>query len=163
MDRELGKLAAPCGLFCGACSVHVAGRRGDTEHLEWIAERSAARRERPVSAEDLACEGCLSEVRALYCRECDLRRCVLDRGLTRCAQCGDFPCRQLRDFNDDGQPHHGEVLDNIRRQREIGVEAWVEEQMERWRCPRCGGAVEWYADVCPDCGAPLPGHFPSRA
>lgn len=159
MDRELRNLAAPCGLYCGACSVHVARRRGDTWRLGRIAERAAAHRGRLVSLEDMACEGCLSDVRAIYCRECALRRCVLNRGLTHCAYCEDFPCRQLSDFNDDGRPHHGEALNNIRRQREMGVEAWVEEQIEKWRCPRCGVAMEWYAVECPDCCAPFAGAF----
>ncbi|MCW3992246.1 MAG: DUF3795 domain-containing protein [Candidatus Bathyarchaeota archaeon] len=159
MNQDLRNLAAPCGLFCGACSVYVAGKRGDTERLEQIAGRAAARRGRQVSLTDLACDGCLSDVTALYCGECALRHCVLERGWAHCAQCPDFPCSQISDFNDDGRPHHGEVLDNIRRLRDIGLDAWIEEQRGRWRCPTCGCAVEWYAGVCPDCDTPLSGHF----
>ncbi len=32
--QEKNKLAAPCGLYCGACSIYVAGKRGDTKQLE---------------------------------------------------------------------------------------------------------------------------------
>ena len=48
------------------------------------------------------------------------------------------------DFNNDGIRHHGEVLDNIQRQREIPVEAWERGQEERWRCSKCGCAVDWW-------------------
>jgi len=133
-SREQQNLAAPCGLYCGACSAYVARKRGDTERLEELAKYVAQYRGQELEMEDLACEGCLSaEVIALYCRECVLRACVFKRGLTHCAQCSDFPCQRITDFNNDGIRHHSEVLDNGRRQREIGIAAWIKEQEERWR------------------------------
>ena len=158
-DQEQQNLAAPCGLYCGACSIYVAGRKGDSKRLEQIAKGMAQYLGRPVEVEDLACEGCLSDVIALQCRDCVLRACAFGKGLTHCAQCSDFPCQQIIAFNNDGMPHHSEVLDNIRRQRAIGIDAWIEEQEKRWRCPHCGCEVEWYASQCPDCGTTLAGHF----
>jgi hypothetical protein len=61
MSTDL-KLAAPCGLFCGACTIYVARRRGDKKRLEQIAQNAAARRSRPINLRDLDCEGCLSDV-----------------------------------------------------------------------------------------------------
>ena len=58
-DQEQQNLAAPCGLYCGACLIYVAGRRGDSERLEQIAKGMAQYLGRPVEVEDLACEGCL--------------------------------------------------------------------------------------------------------
>jgi hypothetical protein len=153
------KLAATCGLYCGACSILAAIRKKDPELLELIASGVADYLGHPVEGKDLACEGCLSKVVAVMCRECRLRACAFERGLTHCAQCDDFPCQQIIDFNNDGLRHHSEVLDNIRRQREIGLGAWVKEQEERWRCPGCGCVVDWYAVRCPTCDATLKGHF----
>lgn len=158
-DQEQQNLAAPCGLYCGACSIYVAGRRGDSKRLDQIATGMAQYLGRPVEVEDLACEGCLSEVIALQCRDCVLRACAFGKGLTHCAQCSDFPCQQIIAFNNDGMPHHSEVLDNIQRQQVIGIDAWLEEQEERWRCPHCGCAVDWYASQCLDCDTTLAGHF----
>ncbi len=151
--------AAPCGLYCGACSIYVAGRRGDSKRLEQIARIMAEYLGRPVDVKDLACDGCLSEVIALQCRDCMLRACAFGKGLTHCAQCSDFPCQRIIDFNNDGMRHHSEVLDNIQRQRVIGIDAWIEEQKERWCCPHCGCAVDWYTSQCPDCATTLAGHF----
>ena len=159
IDHERKNLAAPCGLYCGACSILVAGKRGDSKRLEQIAKGLAEYLGQPVEVRDLACEGCLSEVVALHCRECVLAACALERGLIHCAQCSDFPCQRIIDFNNDGMRHHSEVLDNIRRQREIGIDTWIEEQEERWRCPHCGCVVDWYASQCPDCDTALAGHF----
>lgn len=159
IPQEQQNLAAPCGLYCGACSIYVAGRRGDSKRLEQIARVMAEYLGRPVEGKDLACEGCLSEVIALQCRDCVLRACAFEKGLTHCAQCSDFPCQRIIAFNNDGMRHHSEVLDNIRCQWIIGIGAWIEEQKERWRCLHCGCAVDWYASQCPDCGTTLAGHF----
>jgi hypothetical protein len=80
--------------------------------------------------------------------------------LTHCAQCCDFPCQRIIDFDNDGMCHHAEVLGNVQRQREIGLAAWIEEQDRRWRCPRCSSVVDWYASQCPNCGIALLGHWP---
>ena len=157
--KHLEKLAAPCGLYCGACSIIAAVRTGDPQLLELIAGGVAKYLGHPVKVKDLTCEGCLSDVRAIMCRECNLRACAFEKGLTYCAQCADFPCQQIIDFNNDGFRHHSEVLDNIRRQQEIGIDAWVKEQEERWRCPNCSCVVDWYAGQCPDCNTTLKGHF----
>jgi len=153
-------LAAPCGLYCGACSAYVASRRGDAERLQELSERVARYRGQNVDVKDLACDGCLSsEVIAVYCRQCVLRACAFEKGLTHCAQCSDSPCQRITDFNNDGIRHHSEVLGNIRRQREIGIDAWIKEQEARWRCPQCGCAIDWYARRCPDCDTALPRQF----
>jgi hypothetical protein len=86
---------------------------------------------REVEVKDIACEGCLSEVVAIHCRGCAIRACALGKGLACCAECSDSPCQRITDFSRDGIPRHGEILGNIRRQREIGIDAWIKEQEEK--------------------------------
>lgn len=151
--------AAPCGLYCGACSIRAAVRGGDTALLELIASGVGKHLGHPVAAKDLVCEGCLSDVLGAPCRQCAIRDCAQSKGVTHCSQCDDFPCQRIEDFNNDGMAHHAEVLDSIRRQREVGIDVWLKEQGERWRCPACGGETNWYAGKCPKCGGALEGHF----
>ena len=68
-----------------------------------------------------------------------------------------FPCDRSRRFSADEWPHHGVVLENIERQREVGVDAWLEEQEQRHRCPSCGAMTTWARESCPKCGRPLEG------
>ena len=152
-------LAAPCGLYCGACSIRAAVNSGDTALLEMIASGVGKYLGHPVEVADLNCEGCLSDVLGAPCRQCAIRDCAQSKGVTHCYRCDDFPCKTIADFNNDGMAHHAEVLGNIRRQREVGIDAWLREQGERWRCPACGCAVDWYAGKCAGCGATLEGHF----
>ena len=152
-------LAAPCGLYCGACSIYQAVKRDDAKFLTSAAAGITETMGIPAEAGDLQCDGCLSEVRAIQCRECLLRDCALSKGLTHCAMCDHFPCQQIIDFNNDEFSHHSEVLENIRRQRDIGITGWIEEQQKRWCCPNCGNATEWYAGQCHHCGNELEDHF----
>lgn len=174
MEKDLANpLAAPCGLYCGACAIYVSYHTGDPEPMNRVGRVFAKLAEEGVSGvpplkegaefsleraqsmkkEDFLCEGCVSDVVALPCRVCALRDCAMGRGLATCAQCPDYPCQDLVSFNNDGIPHHGEVLANTRRQRDVGLDAWIEEQRARWQCPRCGRSLDWYAMRCPGCGA----------
>jgi hypothetical protein len=151
--------AAPCGLYCGACVIRAAVKKNDPQLLEMIADGLAVYLGHSVGVEGVYCDGCLSDVRAAPCRDCEIRDCAISRGITHCSQCADFPCQIITDFNNDEFAHHSEVLDNIRRQREVGIDAWLKEQGERWRCPACGADSDWYAAQCTGCGKELEGHF----
>jgi hypothetical protein len=176
MVENKRNLAAPCGLYCGACVIYRANKRGDSESLAQIKEQftellsnlkegqalplmpltkggfDLARVQREIREEaSMCCKGCLSDVLAIPCRICGIRECAQGRGLTNCSQCPDMPCQLVIDFNNDGMPHHGEALVNLERQKEIGIDAWLVEQGERWCCVQCGSPLSWYDVECPDC------------
>ncbi len=153
-------LVAVCGLYCGACRLYRAWADDNHTVLEEVHQRMSARA--PVTMDDLHCDGCLAHGRLTpYCRECQMRRCAEAKpGVSRCSDCPDFPCPTITAFNNDGLRHHAEVLDNIRHLHAIGVEAWLKEQAERWRCLQCGTPVDWYARTCFHCGATQPYRLP---
>jgi hypothetical protein len=160
--QDSGRFAAACGLYCGACRSRLASERKDSAVLEQTAQTVSKLLGKTVTSDDMYCEGCQSDIRTIHCRSCAIRECAFSKGLTHCSQCGDFPCKRLVEFNQDAYPHHHEVLKNIERIREIGIDAWLEEQRARWHCPDCGSASCWYADTCPDCGATLKNEFGTR-
>lgn len=159
MKGENKEFAAPCGLYCGACSIRAAYNRKDEQLLKAMADGVAVYLGHAVEASDMACGGCLSDTLAAPCRECKIRDCAFAKGFTRCSECGEFPCELVTNFNNDGLPHHSEVLKNIRRQKEIGIDSWIKEQSERWRCPNCSAETNWYAGQCPECDNALGGQF----
>ena len=144
------ELAAVCGLYCGACSMYRSRVDGNTARFEKIIER------RQMKPEDAVCGGCGSEVLAVHCRNCQLRQCAQEKGITTCAQCPEAPCPRLTAFSKDGIEHHTHVLANIRRQQEIGLDAWLAEQGSFWRCPNCGAPSDWYTSRCFRCDAEVP-------
>lgn len=134
---------AYCGLYCGACEVMAAHRKGTVAQVaqEW-----------GRSEEDLRCDGCKTEVTAVYCRDCTFRACARGKGVEFCSECANYPCDALIAFRDDTSPHHSIVVHNLDRIAGIGGRAWCEEQRARWSCPACGEPFSWYADACPSCG-----------
>ena len=141
------RVDAYCGLYCGACDVLQANLRGTVEKLaaEW-----------KMTADELLCHGCRTEVAAVFCRDCTFRACARRKGLEFCAECADYPCEALVAFRNDKHPHHSIVLHNLERISTVGGPAWREEQRARWSCPACGEPFTWYADGCPSCGKPVP-------
>jgi len=151
-DKIKEDLIAPCGLYCGACSVRFASKQNDSKLLNMISASVKEYLGHPVEIEDLRCEGCLSDVVAVMCRECQIRDCVLSKGLIHCSQCSEVPCQKIIDFKNDEMVHHNEVVENINRHKAVGATEWELEQEKRWRCENCGEAVHWYANVCKSCG-----------
>ena len=138
-EKEEEALAAPCGLYCGACAI----RRGDFRRasmrllnlirvypgvgrrvsavdpqlegaLEWLAEEVGP------------CGGCM--VAAERLQRCQIRRCCLDeRGLRFCHECGEFPCERLQRV----EGHYGFCIDNLRAIQKEGLENWLRDQRRR--------------------------------
>jgi len=161
MSMEGEHLAAVCGLYCGACPTYRF-KRDDTPERYQELRKSLAERW-GVPEEEIECDGCLSNGKLTpYCRDCKMRLCAQEKeGVTRCADCPEFPCQLITNFNNDGVPHHGEVMKNIQRQKQIGVYEWLEEEYERLRCQFCGVSLDWYARTCHRCGTSNPYQSPS--
>jgi len=152
MDTDL---VAICGLYCGTCPSYLATRKGDTAQLRlWAASMS-------LTEEDVQCGGCLSSHVAKPCRECvhGFRACAAAHSVTWCFECEEFPCDRLFRFRDahvvDGVSHHASVIEDLSFMRENGVQAWLDRQEERSKCPECGTAHYWFARFCSNCGAQL--------
>lgn len=120
--------AAICGLFCGTCPHYPA-----------------------------ECNGCLSDTVAADCQSCasGFRDCAREHGVVRCHECAAFPCALLKNFSTrhivNGICHHAQVIDDLQRMREIGVDAWVAQQTQAHTCARCGRLIPWYESACPAC------------
>lgn len=148
---EKNSLAAICGLFCGECAFYLAPRIEDVETLKRLADA------RGVAPSEITCDGCLSDNPRCDCIKCPhgFRNCAREHGVTRCHECAKFPCVRLTAFMHahimDGVSHHERVVRDLKRMREIGVTAWVDERTANSLC-RCGRPLYWYQKKCPDCG-----------
>lgn len=146
-------LVAVCGLYCGACPMYLATQSDDEQKRSTLLKRLSSGPTK-LTIDDLLCDSCLGNGRvASFCQRCAIRACPASKSnVIRCSDCPDFPCSRITDFNNDGMLHHAEVLDNLRRIREMGVEEWAEFEEERWRCTRCHLPMSWYDSKCSSCG-----------
>jgi len=178
--KEKRSLAAPCGYYCGACPIYLANKRGDVEFLTQIKEHlikifseleegqnppagfpppnkrfnlSQVKNELKNNSKGMCCEGCLSDKVDFLCGICGFRECAQERGLSNCSQCSETPCQPLIEFCNDGMPSHATFLENLERQKEVGIDGWLAEQEKRWCCDQCGIQISYYDIECPNCHA----------
>ena len=128
MERhEVFELTAPCGLDCFNCELLQANLTDD--------KRAAFASALHCSPADVACGGCRA---AGGCKlmegPCPTRACVMERGLSFCSQCDDFPCARLMPARDgaDRYPHNIKLY-NLCRIQAVGLQRWAEEEAEQVR------------------------------
>jgi hypothetical protein len=134
------ELIAYCGLYCGACSFKLAYDKNDREHINHMPAKYEKFRNKPLEF----CPGCRLENK---CGDCAIRDCAISKNLSNCSQCNEFPCKEINRFNNDGIPHHGEAIENLKFLKEIGEEKWLEFMNNKWTCD-CGSKMSWYYKSC---------------
>ena len=115
-DKTVEKMIAFCGLICNSdCPAFIATQKDDDEARKRIANRWSSERY-PLRPEDINCDGCLVvDGRLLsFCRDCEARRCGLERGVKNCAYCDEYPCEKLDDMHRQA-PKAKLRLDEIRK------------------------------------------------
>jgi len=143
-EKPIDPRLAYCGLYCGACPIHIA----TLEEGGFKAEDGAR----------LSCSGCRSDECPPWCRECALKECARRRGLAVCGDCGDYPCPDYAGFRDAAEyPYHSECPAQLELIEDEGAAAWLSAMQSKWTCPDCGRPATWWEKKCRACGAPMPG------
>lgn len=145
--EEKKKLAAPCGLYCGVCGVYIAHRDNNMKFKERLSTFYG------VSVDEIKCKGCLSDELSTFCQTCQIRSCVMEKGIEGCYQCSDFPCQFIEDF--PFPVGKKVILRAIPTWRELGTERWMEEEEKRYHCPHCGYKLFRGAKRCRNCKEPV--------
>ncbi|MFW9987238.1 MAG: DUF3795 domain-containing protein [Candidatus Odinarchaeota archaeon] len=146
-------LLAPCGLYCGVCSIYIADRANNSKFKRILLDWS-----KPFSKtiDDIKCKGCLAKNQEdlfVYCKICSIRDCVKSKGFESCYQCEDFPCKFIDKF--PFPIGKKVILRAIPRWKELGTEKWVEEEKKRYQCPECGNPLFRGAKHCNKCEIPV--------
>ena len=99
-EKENGKMneemIAYCGLTCSACPAFLATRAGDENKARETAELWTKLYHTNVKVEDVWCDGCLVEgKKCAHCGECKIRACAREKGVSSCALCADYACKEL--------------------------------------------------------------------
>lgn len=129
---------AYCGLYCPMCAFVAAAGTRDRSHLTAMPDMYDYLKDRTLEA--CECAGCREQVDRCTCA---MKPCAAEKGLTSCADCADFPCRDINDFGQDGAPHHAEAVRNLWRIREVGYPQWLAEMESLVHCS-CGARQSWY-------------------
>jgi len=114
-----------CGLNCAKCDIYEAGHGNEKlrdEIIEWFGKER---------------NECTGPLIRHWSPECKMMLCARERGLQYCFQCEDFPCANVDEFSSDGISHHERTIENSKRMKEIGIDAWIEEQKRKGQCVFC--------------------------
>lgn len=142
------KYVTYCGLYCRLCA-----------HLARVPQQSAALREtlqkegweywgasvvpgfkefwtalEQLSQTDKTCTGCRG---GCGNPECGIRQCAREKKVEVCSSCAEYPCAHIERL----ARRYPNLISDGRRQAQIGLAPWVEEQEQRRRTGFC------YADI----------------
>jgi predicted RNA-binding Zn-ribbon protein involved in translation (DUF1610 family) len=136
MTQFTPELVAPCGMNCGVCKAYLAYSRG------------VPRKKGEVTH----CAGC--RVRDKNCafikRGCPKK---VGKQLSFCFECPDMPCRQLAKLDAHYSVRYSmSMIENLREIKSKGMAIFLENQTEKYRCPKCGDVVSVHDGKCYACG-----------
>jgi hypothetical protein len=111
-------LVSACGLVCSECEALKATHANDAEAIEKIAERWRIQHNPNIQAAHVWCDGCMtaSPRKCAHTADCEIRACVMAKGLDNCATCDDYACTTLGGFL-QMVPQARKVLEEIRARR----------------------------------------------
>jgi hypothetical protein len=126
-------LIAPCGINCGIC-------------LAYLREKNK-------------CGGCRIKPAVSFksIDRCVIRNCIHLKETSSgfCYECDKYPCRRLKQLDKRYRIKYREnVIDNLDSIKVIGLNRFVEAEVERWKCKNCGATICVHRDKCLGCGAP---------
>ena len=139
------ELVAPCGLYCGVCGIYQATLTGDQQLKEKFAK---VYNETP---DKINCKGCLSDTVYWYCSACPVKSCAIEKKLEGCHLCDQFPCDKVENFPvPEGKKN---ILRAVPEWRNLGTEAFIAAEEEKFSCPHCRAPLFRGARKCRMCGS----------
>ena len=115
------EMMGACGYDCGACSIRQVPldpvRAQDA--IGWYREMGWLDQDEGIEeaiAKGMYCQGCRGNRETHWSADCAILLCCVDeKGLEHCAQCADFSCEQVTEFENDGHGQHREAVARLRR------------------------------------------------
>jgi hypothetical protein len=128
-------LIAPCGMNCALCSGYLALKN------------------------DVKNKG----IRLINCLGCRPRnkKCAFLKGhcsklskgeVAFCFECASFPCGRLRTIDNRYRSRYRmSMIENLNFIKENGIEKFLEDQEETWKCQNCGELISCHNGLCFNC------------
>ena len=125
------KLIAPCGMNCNICKYYHRKK--------------------------MKCPGCRieDESKSKFCKECIIINCeeIKNKNSDFCFICSKIPCRRLKNLDKRYRTkYHMSMLENLGLIKENGINDFLEKEIQKWKCPMCGGTITCHGGMCISCG-----------
>ncbi|MEE0709031.1 MAG: DUF3795 domain-containing protein [Gemmiger sp.] len=120
------QLVAPCRMNCALCQAYQGKGR--------------------------ACHGCGHGGERKACQNCSIQKCKNKK--TFCFECTQYPCKRLKALDKRYRTkYHMSMLENLALIQANGLDEFVRQQNERYRCSSCGKLRTVHQDYCLYCAA----------
>lgn len=130
-DFKYANLIAPCGMNCGLCIGYL-------------------REKRP-------CGGCFKkndDNKPKICRSCVIVNCdLLSKNKSGfCYDCEKYPCTRLKNLDKRYRTKFGmSMIENLAYIKNHGLERFLTNEEEKWKCKVCGSGLSVHRDYCINC------------
>ncbi|MCL5949833.1 MAG: DUF3795 domain-containing protein [Candidatus Bathyarchaeota archaeon] len=128
------ELIAPCGMNCGICKAYLAYTHGIPRQRGKVTH----------------CAGCLPRAKNCYIK----RGCkkLSKHQIQSCHQCDTMPCKHLDHLDKRYRERYGmSMVENLKMIKAEGMDAFLKNQEEKYRCSNCGGVVCVHDGKCYSC------------
>ena len=89
-----------CGHDCSRCKTFIATLNGDTEMKKEIAGFYKTEFKQDISTEKIHCFSAKSDEIMEGCLSCPFTACCKKKNVALCAECEEYPCGMLRDYQE---------------------------------------------------------------
>ena len=154
------KMDGYCGLYCGACDIFRLSEKGRQTGVATKWEEMPEQFKKAIKEADIVCHGCKSDTLFAGCKVCPILKCARKKGIASCGLCSQYPCFLINMMHivvrwrklDKKLPHTTARKPNLEFIRKNGLESFLSEQEQAWKCPQCGSRLSWYLEKCGSCG-----------
>jgi hypothetical protein len=126
---------APCGINCGTCMAFLREKKNrchGCHHADLNIPKSR------LSCRIKNCEQ-LKTIESKLCSDCQL-----------------FPCSSLKHIDKRYRTRYKtSLIGNLDTIKEIGMKAYLENEIPRWSCPNCGAVLSVHRESCLKCNLEL--------
>lgn len=126
------ELIAPCGMNCGICLGFFGYTMNDKKRK-------------------MECTGCRPSGKSCafikkHCKK------LLKKEVEYCYECKDFPCETLEALDKRYREKYDmSMIENLKFIKKEGMERFLEQQKEKYKCPKCGGVICVHNKKCYSC------------
>lgn len=77
-----------------------------------------------------------------HCRKCKIKDCIREKSLSYCFECPEYPCRLIKNLEKSyNKRYQASLMENSEFVCQHGLEILMEQQKEKYTCPKCGGII----------------------
>ena len=87
-----------CGHDCSKCVTYIATITDDGNLKLQSQKFYKEKFDKKIPLEKFNCEGCRTDNVFKFCRDCPFKKCCIERNISSCNLCHEYPCDMLNDY-----------------------------------------------------------------